>query len=248
MTFRLLNDHAARSESQAQPASIQAPGTPSRTGSAADPDVVAPTTSMFGQTNDAEQMRMQEEYMRALLAGAPQGQEPGMQGEDDPMLKMMQAMLGNVSGDPNAPGSEGMPFSADDISKMTGLPSFLTSMFLGGKQQAPPTPEEIKIERTWKVLRTIMVGLVGLYTIFTIDKSVKAFGQDPPVPATAQNPFLVFLMGELLVNGARTVLSGRPASRSGFKAWIHSGRETARDGALLLFMFGTYSRWWKDYT
>lgn len=192
---------------------------------------------------------MQEEYMRTLLSGvqqgqAGQGQQAGMPGEEDPMMKMMQAMLGNMSGDPNAPAPEGMPFSADDISKMTGIPSFFTSMFLGGKQQAPPTPAEISRERTWKTLRTILSVLIGLYTVFTIDKSVETFGQNPPTPATAQNPFLIFLMGELLVNGARIVLSGRPASQSGLKAWIQSGREVGRDGAILLFMLGAYS-WWK---
>lgn len=208
---------------------------------------------MFGQTNDPEQARMQQEYMRALLGGPPQGpasegqeQQPGMPGEDDPMVKMMQTMLGNMSGDPNAPGPEGMPFSADDISKMTGMPSFLTNMFLGGKQQAPPTAAQIRQERTWKVLRTIMFVLIGLYTVFTIDKSVEAFGQHPPAPATAQNPFTIFLMGELLVSGARMVLAERPASQSGIKAWLQSGRETARDGAILVFLVGTYS-WWKGY-
>ena len=251
-SHQLLIDHAVQSETLAQPTSVQASPTPARSRSVPDPDVVPPTSSMFGQTNNPEQMRMQEEYMRALLAGTPQGQDAGgqqpvMPGEDDPMVKMMQAMLGNIGGDPSAPTPEGMPFSADDISKMTGVPSFLTSMFLGGKQQAPATPEEISRDRTWKVLRTIVSILIGLYTIYVVDKSVETFGQNPPAPATTQNPFLVFLMGELLVNGARVVLSGRPASQSGFKAWIQSGREVARDGAILISMLGAYS-WWKGYT
>ncbi|KAK5102425.1 hypothetical protein LTR70_000211 [Exophiala xenobiotica] len=245
-----------RNESPARPSPTQASSTPipTRSGSVPDPDVVAPTSSMFGQTNDPEQARMQQEYMRALLGGPPRGsagegqqEQAGMPGEDDPMVKMMQAMLGNMSGDPSAPGPEGMPFSADDISKLTGMPSFLTNIFLGGKQQAPPTAGELSRKRTWNILRTIIFVLIGLYTVFTIDKAVGAFGQHPPAPATIQNPFTIFLMGELLVSGAKMVLAGQPASQSGIKAWIQSGREIARDGGILVFLVGTYS-WWNGYT
>ena len=187
--------------------------------------------------------------MRALLGGGPQGPggEGQQSGEEDPMVKMMQAMLGNMSGDPNAEGPEGMPFSADDISKITGIPSFLTSMFLGGKKQAPPTAEEISRARTWKILRSIVFVFVGLYTVFTLSRSVETFGQHPPVPATIQNPFTIFLMCELLVSGAKAVMTGQPARQNGFKAWTQSGREVARDGAIMIFMLGAYS-WWKGYT
>lgn len=186
--------------------------------------------------------------MRALLSGTPPGQagpeqQSGMQ-EDDPMMKMMQAMLGGLGGEANAPNTGETPFSAEDVSKMTGIPSFLTSMFMAGKQEAPPSPSEIRKQNTWQIVRTILAILIGLYTIFIVDKSCETFGPNPPAPATAQNPFLVFLMGELIVNGARITFSGRPVSQSGLKSWIASAKDVARDAAILIFMMGVYS-WWK---
>lgn len=207
---------------------------------------------MSSQPTDAEQMRLQEEYMKILLGGAQQGQsgqgqQPGMPDENDPMIKMMQSMLGGMSGDPNAPGAGDMPFSVDDISKMTGMPSFMTNMFMGGNKQAPPTPEQISRERRWKVIRIVISILVGIYTVFTLDKSINTFGNNPPAPATVQNPLVVFLMGELLLQGGKSALSGKPASQSGIKSWISSIREIAADGAILLFILGVYS-WWVGST
>lgn len=207
---------------------------------------------MSGQTTDADQQRLQEEYMRILLGGAQQnqsgqGQQPGMPDENDPMIKMMQTMLGGMSGDPNAPGTGDMPFSADDISKMTGMPSFLTNMFMGGNKQTPPTPEQINKERRWKVVRIVVSILMGIYTVVTLDNSIDTFGTNPPAPATVQNPFVVFLMGELLLQGGKSALFGRPTNQGTIKSWIASVREVAADGAILLFMLGVYS-WWVGST
>lgn len=203
---------------------------------------------MFGQTSDSEQQRLQEQYMRALLgenAHAQSGQ--GQQGaidENDPMIKMMQTMLGGMSGDPNAPNE--VPFSADDISKMTGMPSLLTSMFLGGPSEAPATPAQAKTERTWKIIRTLISVIVAFYTIFTVDRSLATFGQHPPTPATVQNPFVVFLVAELLINSTKTFLPGRPAA-SGVKHWYKTGKDAARDGAIVVFVLGLYT-WFKGPT
>lgn len=204
---------------------------------------------MLEQTSESDQMRVQQEYMRALLAGVPQDQssnpqQPGMPtDEEDPMVKMLQSMLGGMSGDPNA--ATGMP-SADDLSKITGMPSFLTSMVFGGQQQSPASPAEVRAESTWKVVRILFSILAGLYMIFTVEKSVSTFGYSPPAPATAQNPFAIFLTGELLLYGSRLALSGRPSSNR-FGAWLQSGRDFARDGAILVFMLGVYT-WSKGLT
>lgn len=224
------------------------PTTPAINETGQDPDVVLPTSAMFGQTSTPEQQRLQEEYMKALLGGNAQGQQGmGQQGgmdENDPMIKMMQTMLGGMSGDPNAPSD--LPFSADDISKMTGMPSFLTSMFLGGKAEAPATPAQVRNDRTWKILRTVISLLVAFYTILTVDRSISLFGQNPPTPATVQNPFVVFLMAELLINGTKPFLPGRPAA-GGVKHWYNTGRDAARDGAIVVFMLGVYT-WFRGPT
>lgn len=239
---------STESPALATPTSL--PSTPARNEPGQDPEVVLPTSAMFGQTNGPEQQRLQEEYMRALLAGNAQPQAgPGPQGgidENDPMMKMMQTMLGGMSGDPNAPSAGEMPFSADDISKLTGMPSFLTSMFMGGSKEPPPTPAQVQSERTLRVLRTVISALVAFYTIFTVDRSLTTFGQHPPAPATVQNPFVVFLVAELLINGTKTVLPGRPVS-SGVKSWYRTGKDIARDGAIVVFVLGIFT-WFRGPT
>ena len=207
---------------------------------------------------DAEAKRLQEEYMRAMFGapGAPQGhaQRPdGMPDEDDPMMKMMQAMMAGMGGmgsgtdqdptNPNSAPQNGFPFNAEDISKMTGIPSFLTGLFLPGPPPPPPTPEQIKSQQTWKILRSLLSILVALYTVFTVDKSITTFGQNPSAPATAQNPFLIFVMSELLLSGAKTLIAGQTVDSPSLKGWIQSGKEIVHDGAIVIFALGCYC-WW----
>lgn len=196
--------------------------------------------------------------MKMLFGGAQQGQQAqqgqrqsqsGVADETDPMLQMMQSLLGNISGDPNAPPADtnSLPLSSDDIAKMTGLPSFLTSMFMGAKQAVPPTPEQTKQERLWKVIRLVVSLLIGIYTVFIVDRSVSMFGNSPPRPATVQNPLLIFVMSQLTVNGARSVLGNGASATRGFKRYLQYGRDVASDAAVPLFMLGTYC-WWSGYT
>jgi len=168
------------------------------------------------------------------------------------MLKMLQAMMGGMGGmpgmdtgnDPNAPpGAGGIPgLSPDAISKATGLPSFLTNMMLGG-QKAPPTQRELQTTRMWKVLHVIFAFMAGLYLVYSINKAEESFGENPPAPATFQNPFLVFMTGEALVQGSRVAAQGH-SGKSGIGLWIQMGKEFIGDGAIIVFMLGLAS-WWK---
>jgi GET complex subunit GET2 len=198
-------------------------------------------------TNDPQQAQMQEEYLRALLKGAPaqegasgQGQ-PQSAGQEDPMMKVLGSLLGGVGegGDPSALG--GMNFSPDDISKVTGLPSFVTNMMMGS-QKAPPTPAEEQSTRLWRILHLFFAIMAGIYLVFSVDRATTMFGENPPAPATFQNPFAIFLIGELLLQSARMMLAGSPGKR-GLGLWWQMGKELARDGALSVFMLGTAS-WW----
>ncbi|KAI1628341.1 hypothetical protein EDD37DRAFT_689177 [Exophiala viscosa] len=159
-----------------------------------------------------EQQKAQEEYLRALLR-QPEPQEGQNQSQqpEDPMLKMLQTMMGAMDGtsNPNTPGGAGFPgglpgLSPDDISKATGLPSFLTNMVMGG-QKAPPSHAELQATRLWKSLHVIFALIAGLYLVFTVTRATETFGENPPRPATFQNPFVVFLTGELLVQGTRGI-------------------------------------------
>jgi len=161
----------------------------------------------------------------------------------------MGAMDG--TSDPNAPGGAGgfpggLPgLSPHDISKATGLPSFLTNMVMGG-QKAPPTQAELQATRLWKILHVIFALIAGLYLVFTITRATETFGENPPRPATFQNPFVVFLTGELLVQGTRVGTSGY-SGKSGLGLWIQILREFVGDGAIAVFMLGIAS-WWKGST
>jgi GET complex subunit GET2 len=162
------------------------------------------------------------------------------------MMKMLQAMMGGMggedgAGDPNMPGGMGgIPgFSPDDISKATGIPSFLTNMFMGN-QRAPPTKAELQATKTWKLIHAVFAIFAGLYLVFTIDRATQTYGTNPPAPATIQNPFMIFLTGEVLVQSARVISNGTPG-KSGMGLWIHMGKEFLGDGAIMVFMLGLAS-------
>ena len=156
------------------------------------------------------------------------------------MMKMLQAVMGGMEGssDPNAPGGmgPGLGLSPDDIAKATGLPPFLTNMVMGN-QKAPPTRSEIQATRVWKIVHVLFAIVAGLHLVFSINKSTLTFGQNPPAPATFQNPFIVFLTGEVLVQSARVLLSGQSGKR-GIRLWIQMGKEFIGDGAIMVFMLG----------
>jgi GET complex subunit GET2 len=195
---------------------------------------------------------MQEEYLKALLRGpsqsGAQGQaqdQPPLPEQDDPMIKMLGSLMGGMSGagDPNAPG--GLPFNPEDLSKATGMPSFLTNMLMGNPK-APPAPAEIKSMRTWRVLHVVFALLSGLYYLFAIGSAEHTFGANPPAPATFQNPFLVFLVGEILLQSTRILTAGASGKR-GPRLWYQMVKDFAGDGAVIVFLLGVAS-WWKGVT
>ncbi len=153
---------------------------------------------------------------------------------------MLNQMLGGADGsDPANPG--GLPFSPDDISKATGLPPFLTNMFMGG-QKAPPTPAQEQSARIWSIVHVIFSSLAGIYVVHATTSSTHLFGATPPSPPTLRNPFLIFIMGELMVRGAQTLIvdAGVP---KGVGAWWQIVKDIARDGSIVVFMMGA-AAWW----
>jgi len=162
------------------------------------------------------------------------------------MLKVLSSMLGGVDGSTglNPPG--GSPLSADDLSKVTGLPSVVTNMMLGGPQTRAPTRVEEQATRFWKVVHVVFAVVAGAYLVFTINRSTRIFGNSPPAPATFQNPFVAFATGELLVQASRIASSGA-SGKSGPGLWIQMLKELVGDGAIIVFMLGT-ACWLKGST
>ena len=220
-----------------------------------DPPMVSPSPQQpplssinSGAAATPEQLKMQEDYLKAMLRQPlPQeGQGQAQEGED-PMMKMFQAMMGGMKGaDPNAPdGMGGLPaLSPDDISKATGLPPFLTNMMMGS-QKTPPTQTEMQVTRIWKIVHVVFAILAGLYLVVSINKSTQTFGANPPSPATFQNPFNLFLTGELLLQSTRAMSKGGPG-KSGLGLLIQMVKELFGDGMILVFGLGL-AQWLNGY-
>lgn len=158
-------------------------------------------------------------------------------------MKMLSSIMGGADGsDPANPG--GLPFTPDDIAKATGLPPFLTNMFMGGLggQKPVATPASEQSARIWTVIHVLFSLLAGLYTVHVITSSTGLFGATPPSPPTIQNPFLIFITGELLMHGSQILVndSGTP---KGLGAWYKILKETGRDSSIIVFLLGA-ATWW----
>ncbi len=199
-----------------------------------------------------EQAKMQEEYLRTLLRGSQQtgaqgqeGDQPPLAEQEDPMLKMLSSLMGsmNPTGDPSTSG--GLPFNPDDLAKATGMPSFLTNMVMGN-QKAPPTPADMQKTRMWRILHVLFAAMSGLYYLIAVGRAESSFGEHPPAPATFQNPFLAFVLGETLLQSVRMLTAGSSGKR-GLGLWYQMVKEFAGDGAIIVFLLGVAS-WWKGRT
>ncbi|KGO78404.1 GET complex, subunit GET2 [Penicillium italicum] len=196
-------------------------------------------------------LQAQQEAFRAMLRQSAQDQGPGQSPGDaeDPTIKLLNSLMGAIpGGDPNAPpgapaGNQPAPgFSPAAIASMLGVPPFLANM-LGGA--TPLTEAEQKRARIWKTLHTVFALGVACYLLFIIGTSVALFGSPPPKPATAQNPFAIFVTGELLLTGGKALLGGKSG---GMGMVVQLFKDVVRDGSLLLFMLGMgtwYNREWQ---
>lgn len=202
----------------------------------------------------SENMQAQQEAFRAMFQQAApaqgQGQQPDNMAED-PTMKLLQSLMGSMGSDPNAPapggpgGAPGQPpsgFSPADIAGALGVPPFLANMLGGGQQ---PTEAEQKTIRIWKTLHVLFALGMAFYLLFVISASVAMFGNAPPKPATAQNPFLIFVTGEMLLTGGRMLLGGK---QGGLGMVVSLFRDFVRDGSLVVFALGLgawYHRGWQ---
>lgn len=159
-------------------------------------------------------------------------------------MKLLSAMLGGLPGGENtAPGSAAGNLSPSDLTSALGLPPFLSKLLLGGGPQ-PQTPEEKKREWIWKLLHVFFALAVGVYLLVLIGSSVATYGSQPPPPATAQNPFVIFMTGELLLNGAKMLQASRHKGQlTDPGTWVQLVRDIVRDGSVAVFALGAGS-WW----
>ncbi|KAJ5043779.1 hypothetical protein NUH16_000569 [Penicillium rubens] len=194
-----------------------------------------------------------QEAFRAMLRQSAQDQGQGQPPDhaEDPTVELLNSLMGAMpGGGPNAPagapGNQATPgFSPAAIASMLGVPPFIATM-LGGA--TPPTEAEQKRTRIWKTLHTVFALAVAVYLLFIIGTSAALFGSPPPKPATAQNPFAIFMTGELLLTGGKVLLGGQSG---GMGMGVQLFKDVVRDGSLLLFMLGMgtwYNREWQTTT
>ncbi|KAH8697656.1 hypothetical protein BGW36DRAFT_295958 [Talaromyces proteolyticus] len=213
------------------------------------PQAFQPSVTPIPATGDApsDDIQAQQEYLRALLRANPPEQQTQQQIDQDPMMKLLTSMMGGVPGAENtAPGSAGMApppqgtINPDDLTSALGLPPFLSKFLLGGGS-SPLTPAEQQREWLWKLLHTLFALILGFYLLILVGSSVATYGSNPPPPAAAQNPFVVFMTVELVLNGAGMLFG---TSRQGSLATgMQLIRSLIQDGSIAVFILGVGS-WW----
>lgn len=205
-----------------------------------------------------ENIQAQQEAFRAMLRQVAPDQDQAQEGNDleDPTMKMLASLMGSLPGDPSGAPPPGAPpagpppgdamsgLSPALIASALGLPPFLANM-VGGAFQTPTEAEQKKLQK-WKILHVLFAVGVAIYLFFVITTSVATFGSPPPKPATAQNPFAIFVTGELLLTGARALLGGK---QGGIGMVFKLVKDVVRDGSIVLFALGLatwYYREWQD--
>ena len=179
-----------------------------------------------------------------------QSQGPSADDAEDPTIKLLNSFLNVMPGDPNAPtpppgttgGASGMPgMSPAAIASALGVPPFIADMF-GGVSQ--PTEQEQRTSQRWKTLHVLFALGVATYLLLLIGTSVTLFGSPPPKPATVQNPFLIFVTGEILLTSGRILMNG---GAGGLKMAVKVGKDIVRDGSLVIFILGLGSWYYREW-
>ncbi|KAB8204729.1 hypothetical protein BDV34DRAFT_196896 [Aspergillus parasiticus] len=193
-----------------------------------------------------ENLQAQQELFRALLRqGGPSSSEQGPQ-EEDPTMQMLNTLMAGMNGQDQAPGgAAGGPSQAELVSAL-GFPPFVADLL--GAATHKPTDEEKKEVRTWKVLHILFAATVGIYLLMLIGTSVSTYGSQPPPPATAQNPFLYFTTGEVVLTGARLMSKGRTGRAAGIMLGLQLFQDIVRDGSLVVFLLGMGAWWSREWT
>lgn len=210
------------------------------------------------QDESPEDVQAQQEYFRALLRQtAPPNQtqhsqqQPGLE-EEDPAVKLLHSILaGNMPGDEQggSAGGSGAGATQADLLSALGLPPALSSLVSAATRTK--SEAEKKETQRWKVVHVVFALVMGVYFLMVIGMSIATYGNAPPPPATAQNPFVLFITGEMALSGARMVVKRRAgettATSGGPGAWMEMVRDAVRDGSLVVFALGMGAWWQSQY-
>ncbi|KAL5335850.1 hypothetical protein BJX70DRAFT_305989 [Aspergillus crustosus] len=213
-----------------------------------------PQPSVEDQSPDAS--LDQQEFLRSLLR-QPVPSEQNVSQEEDPTLKLLNSLMGGMPGavsgaNPGAgagpgPGADaaGPGGLSPELASQLGLPPWMSSMLGAATQQE--SEQQKRDILTWKILHTVFSVALGVYLVFLTSSSVATFGKQPPPPATAQNPFLYFTTGELVLSGARLLLKERSGGVIGPFLYLQVLKDFIRDGSIILFLFGMGAWWYQGW-
>ncbi|PKX92667.1 uncharacterized protein P174DRAFT_442535 [Aspergillus novofumigatus IBT 16806] len=202
------------------------------------PSPQPPAPVSVPETGAPRQTQPAPEYIRALLRqNAPPAAQEGP--DEDPTMKLLNSLMaggmpgldqgaGGGGGDGAGPG-----VSQAELASALGLPPFVSSML--GAATRPKTDEEKREIWTWKVLHVLFSVVMGAYFLVVISASVATYGSQPPPPARARNPFVLFTTGEM----------GRGLAGPGM--WIQLFRDVIQDGSIVLFLLGMSAWWHRDW-
>lgn len=133
------------------PATAQIP--PAGASVADDPDEVDISSSNFPNTPSN---RQDNPLAAAMMQMQQDGQAQGSGGQDDPMVKMMQQMMGLMGGDPNDPNA-----------KQPDVPPWMAGMLKGGGQaQEPPAPATGSAYM-WRIVHALFSFILAFYICLT---------------------------------------------------------------------------------
>jgi GET complex subunit GET2 len=215
----------------------------------------SPPTTDSGERLPEDQL-VQQESLRAFLRQyvpetKEEEQEARQQEPDlDPTMRVINAMLSGLApvGESAGSGTEAEPQRPKELSPSglltsLGLPLFLSKLLL--RTGKPLTAEEKRRVWMWKLLHVLFAFVLGIYMVLLLGSSVLTYGSHPPPPPTMQNPFIMFLTGELLLAGTRLLMKGHEGELNKPSTWLSLLQDLVRDGSTAVFVLGIGS-WWYE--
>lgn len=238
--------------------------------SAADPDEADISNHVYPTTSTTRSQAPTEADIRQLLRSAPspQGVQPGpgqqqAGAQDDPMVRMLQQMMGGV------PGIDG-----DD---QNGLPPGFAALLGGGMSAAPEsgTPAQGQHGKgesvdgyLWKIIHATFALVLGLYITAVTTFNGASYSATKTIPGsideeTGHRLFWIFATAEVVLQSSRYFLEKGKITQSGWIGMVtqilpepwktyaglvtrYSGIWTTvvQDAMIVVFVLGCVA-WWK---
>ncbi|KAF2214628.1 hypothetical protein CERZMDRAFT_105202 [Cercospora zeae-maydis SCOH1-5] len=161
----------------------------------------------------------QQDPLAAAMLQMQQQQQQGQgraPGGEDPMLKMMQQMMGGLGGDPNDPNAQ------------QDLPPMLKAMMSGGQQQeAAPTPGSAYL---WRIVHAVFAFGLAFYICLTSTFNGTKLARSSSVYTEEEGYglgprlFVIFTSAELVLQSTRYFVERGQLQGGGmFASIVNSG-------------------------